>query len=33
MFFFMIVGCDAAKNYMFLEVHNWCKWLDCNMGK
>ena len=21
--FFMIVGCDAAKNYMFLEIHNW----------
>ena len=27
----MIVGCDAAKNYMSLEIHNWCKWLDCDM--
>ena len=32
MFFFMIVRCDAAENYM-LEIHNWCKWLDCDMGK
>ena len=29
----MIVGHDAAKIYMFLEIHNWCKWFDCNMGK
>ena len=31
----MIVGYDATENYeyMFLEIHNWCKWLDCNMGK
>ena len=21
-----IVGCDAGKNYMFLEIHNW--WLE-----
>ena len=28
----MIVRCDAVEN-MFLEIHNWCKWLDCNMGK
>ena len=31
--FFMIVGCDAAEKYMFLEIHNWCKWLDFNMEK
>ena len=31
--FFMIVGCDAAENYMFLDIHNWCKWLNCNWGK
>ena len=18
---------------MFIEIHNWCKWLDCNMGE
>ena len=29
----MIVGCDAANNYNFLEIHNWYKWLDCNEGK
>ena len=28
----MIVGCDAAENYVNLEIHNWYKWLDCNMG-
>ena len=27
------MGCDAAENYMLLEIHNWCKWLDCNMGE
>ena len=21
------------ENYIFLEIHNWCKWLDCNMGE
>ena len=26
----MIVGCDAAKNYMLLEIY---KWLDCNNGE
>ena len=31
--FFTIEGYDAVKNYMFLEIHNWCKWLDCNMEK
>ena len=30
--FFTIVRCDLAKNYMFFEIHNWCKWLECNMG-
>ena len=29
----MIAGCDAAKNYMFLEIRNWYKWLDRNMGR
>ena len=23
--------CDAAKNYMLLEIYNWYKRLDCNM--
>ena len=23
---FTFVGCDAAENYMLLEIHNWCKW-------
>ena len=32
-FFFTIVGCNAAKSYMFLEIHKWCKWLDCNKGE
>ena len=26
-------GMCAAENYMLLEIHNWCKWLECNMGK
>ena len=26
--FFTIVGCDAAKNYMFLKIHDWYKWLE-----
>ena len=30
---FKIVGYDAAKNYMFLEIKNWFKWLDCDIGK
>ena len=30
--FFMIVGYDAAKNCLFLEIHNWGNWLDCNVG-
>ena len=31
--FRMIVRCDVVENYMFLEIHNWCMWLDCDMGK
>ena len=22
----LMVGCDEAKNYIFLEIHNGCKW-------
>ena len=29
----MIVRCDVVKNYISMEIHNWCKWLDCDMGK
>ena len=29
----MIVRSDPVENYMFLEIHKCCKWLDCNMGK
>ena len=31
--FFMIVRCDAVKNYMFPRDSLSCKWLACNMGK
>ncbi len=27
----MFVRLDADKNYMLLEIHNCCKWWDCNM--
>ena len=26
----MIMECDAVENCMFLEILNWCKWLDCS---
>ena len=26
-------GVEAPKNYIFLEMDNWYKWLDCNVGK
>ena len=29
----MIVGCDAAENYTFLEIHNGSKRLGFNVGK
>ena len=35
--FFTIVRYIATENYyalsMFLEVYNWCKWLDSNVEK
>ena len=27
------MGCDAALNYIFLEIHTWCKWFGFNMEK
>ena len=26
--------CDVMQSRIIcsLEIHNWCKWLDCNMG-
>ena len=24
---------DAVDKYIFLDIHNWCKWLDCDMEK
>ena len=30
---FMIVRCDAVRSIYSLEIHNWYKWLDGDMGK
>ena len=29
----MIVRCDVVEIIFYLEIHNWCNWLDRNMGK
>ena len=31
--FFMIVRYVQLRIICSLEVHNWCEWLDCNIGK
>ena len=28
----MIMQYDAVENYMFLQIHNWGKWLDLLCG-